>query len=157
MERALYDRAIELLREGCPESRGVVRFDGASQVYELDKPSRVSFVLAADRDRVTKAQAEAAGAALVRAVTREEPAFADRLQWSAYPHAKDAAITAQGPIDAASELLGCLLTEHEADCPEHRETPGHLFLAEVEARRLELERRSPGRLVLRGQLGADEA
>jgi len=133
VEPALYDRAIELLREGCPESRDVVRLGGASRVYELDKPSCVSFLLQADRDLVTKAQAEAAGVALVGAVTRAEPALADRLRWSTCPDAKDAAINAQGPIDAAHELLARHLTEHEADCPEHRETPGYLFLAEVEA------------------------
>lgn len=136
MDENLYARALELLRAGCPASRGVVEFaGGASRVYEMGNPSRLSFILDADRDRVTRAAAEDAAGALVETVTRAAPELADRLRWAVVPRSDSAALltpAATEMAEAASTRLGELLRAHEATCDEHRDTPGYLVMTEVE-------------------------
>lgn len=136
MDPLLYARALELLRAGCPASREVVAFaGGAATVYEMGNPSRLSFVLHADRDRVTKADAENAARALAMAVTQAEPALEDRLRWSVVPRSASADLltpAASALADAAGNRLSELLTAHEAACGEHRDSPGYLFMTEIE-------------------------
>ncbi len=133
METALYERAHELLKAGCPESRDVLRYFGNSIVYGYNEPSHLSFLLYADRDRVSEERARGAANALIESVTRDEPALVGRLRYGLTPCSETAVVNAEEPMTAAHELLAHHLEQHEADCPAHRDEPGYLFITEVGA------------------------
>lgn len=133
MEAVLYDRAIALLRRGTPLSRDVVTFDGGvSIVHALGEPSRLSFILGADRDHRSRSDAEAAGRDLERAVVADEPPLAGRLSWSVEPRSATATIHDEAAAEATFDAIAKQLTAHEADCSYHRDARDRFFLSSVE-------------------------